>query len=285
MKALGRLDHPSIVRAMDADDEDGTHYLVMEYVDGIDLSEVVRRCGPLRVPEACELIRQAASGLQYIHEHGCVHRDIKPSNLMLTPAGQVKVLDLGLALLLSEQPAGGELTGSGQAMGTADYMAPEQILDSHGVDIRADIYSLGCTLYKLLVGRAPFSRCDRAGLYAKWDAQVHQPAPAIRELRRPAGGLGGVRAYALGQIARRTADAAAAGCRGPAGLDHFCGFGRARSAGRCASRTVAGGGRTLAGGCLGGAPPRRRCTRPGCSGTPSESATCWDLASWWPPFG
>ena len=111
----------------------------------------------LKVADACELVRQAAAGLQCAHEHGLVHRDIKPSNLMLTAAGQVKVLDLGLALLLAEQPGGDELTGTSQMMGTADYCAPEQAGDSHTVDIRADIYSLGCTLYKLLTGHAPFS--------------------------------------------------------------------------------------------------------------------------------
>ena len=144
--------------AHDAGEADGTHFLVMEYVDGIDLSNLVRQHGPLPVAEACELIRQAALGLQHAHEHGLVHRDIKPANLLLTTGGQVKILDLGLALLAvdTRRPTN-ELTADRPVMGTADYMSPEQAGDSHAVDIRADIYSLGCTLYKLLTGKAPFS--------------------------------------------------------------------------------------------------------------------------------
>ena len=134
------------------------YFLVIEYVQGLDLSELVRRAGPLPVADACELIRQAAVGLQFAHEHGLVHRDIKPSNLMITQQGQIKLLDLGLARFHSEDaPAGREVTAAGQTMGTPDYMAPEQIADTHTVNIRADIYALGCTLYKLLAGRPPFS--------------------------------------------------------------------------------------------------------------------------------
>lgn len=182
MKAIGRLAHPNIVQAHDARDIEGTSVLVMEYVDGCDLAVVVHRLGPLRIADACELVRQAAAGLQCAHEHGLVHRDIKPSNLMLSRSGQVKVLDLGLALLQSGQ-AGDEMTGSGQAMGTADYIAPEQVLDSHGVDIRADIYSLGCTLYKLLTGRAPFSGPERQSAFAKMMAHVQQSVRPVQELR------------------------------------------------------------------------------------------------------
>ncbi len=159
MKAVGRVDHPNIVRAMDAREVDGTRFLVMEYAAGRDLSVVVRRCGVLRIEDACELTRQVALGLQCAHENGLIHRDIKPSNLILTPAGQVKILDLGLALLSADRPGElgrTEMTLAGAAMGTADYMAPEQVSDSHAVDIRADIYSLGCTLYKLLSGHVPF---------------------------------------------------------------------------------------------------------------------------------
>ncbi len=158
MKAVGRLNHPNIVAAHDAGEIEGTHYLVMELVEGIDLSTLAGRLGQLDVPEACEIIRQAALGLDHAHQHDMVHRDIKPSNLMLTGHGEVKVLDLGLALL-QEQSAlsGSELTSTGQMMGTFEYMAPEQGSDSHTVDHRADIYSLGATLYKLLCGHAPFA--------------------------------------------------------------------------------------------------------------------------------
>ena len=157
MKAVGKLSHPNIVQATDAGEEDGMHYLVMELVDGIDLSKFVRQNGPLPVADACELIRQAAEGLEHASEHGLVHRDIKPSNLMLTRDGSVKILDLGLALLAGPQATDtSELTATGQVMGTIDYMAPEQGSDTHSVDNRADAYSLGATLYKLLTGRAPF---------------------------------------------------------------------------------------------------------------------------------
>ncbi len=173
MLAVGALEHANIVRATDAGEHEGTHFLVMEYVPGQDLSQISRQYGPLPIADACELIRQAAVGLQHAHEHGLIHRDIKPSNLMLSwgrasslsmhkqdvRAGEpiVKILDLGLALL-QEHHAGKarDLTATGQLMGTLDYMAPEQVDDSHEVDVRADIYSLGATLYKLLSGQSPF---------------------------------------------------------------------------------------------------------------------------------
>jgi hypothetical protein len=183
MEAVGRLEHPHIVRATDAGEADGCHFLVMEYVPGIDLARLVRLCGALEVADACALVRQAALGLQHAHEAGLVHRDIKPSNLMVTPEGVVKLLDLGLALLHGQLPAAEDLTPSGQAMGTADYMAPEQALDSHVVDIRADIYSLGCTLYKLLTGQAPFGGGRYSSTFKKMTAHAHEPVPPVRDLR------------------------------------------------------------------------------------------------------
>ena len=131
----------------------------MEYVDGSDLSRVVKETGPLRVAHACYFVYQAALGLQHAYEHGMVHRDIKPANLMLARAGKkavVKVLDFGLAKVSSEGQTDSGLTREGQMLGTPDYIAPEQIRDSQSADIRADIYSLGCTLYYLLTGRPPF---------------------------------------------------------------------------------------------------------------------------------
>lgn len=153
MEAIGKLEHRNIVRALDAGEHERTHYLVMEYVVGETFSDLLHRHGPLRVADACELVRQAADGLQYAHEHGFVHRDIKPSNLMLSRDGVVKVLDLGLARFLRSQED--ELTADGQVLGTRDYMAPEQMQNSRQAEIRADIYSLGCTLFRLLVGRLP----------------------------------------------------------------------------------------------------------------------------------
>ncbi len=183
MKAVGRLEHANIVRATDAGEAGGTPFLVMEYIDGWDLSELVRRLGPLPVAEACELVRQVAVGLQAAHEHGMVHRDVKPSNVMLTRGGEVKLLDLGLARFHLEPATGEEMTGTGQAMGTADYMAPEQTSDSRDVDIRADVYSLGCTLYRLLSGRAPFAGPNYRGAFEKMSAHVHEPVPPIGQFR------------------------------------------------------------------------------------------------------
>jgi hypothetical protein len=154
VKAIARLTHPNIVAAYDADEAAGTHFLVMEYVVGTSLDREVTRRGPLTVDEACELVRQAAAGLQHAHERGMVHRDIKPHNLLLTLGGRVKILDFGLARVLDE--AGRTSLPSGAMVGTPDYVAPEQARDPGGADIRADIYSLGCTLYHLLAGRPPF---------------------------------------------------------------------------------------------------------------------------------
>jgi formylglycine-generating enzyme required for sulfatase activity len=156
IKAAARLTHPNIVIAHDAEEVGDLHILVMEYVQGQSLAEVLRRKGPLSVAHACHFARQAALGLQYALEKGMVHRDIKPQNLMMTPKGQVKILDFGLAKVVSEAGAGQSLTASGAYMGTPEYCAPEQAADARQADIRADIYSLGCTLYALLAGKPPF---------------------------------------------------------------------------------------------------------------------------------
>src|SRR5947207_4854580 len=128
----------------------------MEYVEGKSLADVVQRKGPLPVAHACHYVRQAALGLQHAHERGMVHRDLKPHNLMLTPKGTVKILDFGLAKLASERQSRGGLTQDNAVLGTPAYMAPEQAQKTKTADIRADIYSLGCTLFCLLTGREPF---------------------------------------------------------------------------------------------------------------------------------
>ena len=193
MEAVGRLDHPNIVRAMDAREVAGVRFLVMEYVDGLDLAEVTRRCGALAVADACEVIRQAALGLQCSQENGLVHRDIKPSNLMLTSSGEVKILDLGLAHIQEAEPADGEVTGAGQVMGTPDYMSPEQALESRNVDVRTDIYSLGCTFYRLLVDRVPFSGPKYDSAMKKVAAHLQDEATPVQLLRpdvpKPIAGL------------------------------------------------------------------------------------------------
>ncbi len=192
MKAIGRLNHPSIVRATDAGEVDGTHYLAMDYVDGIDLSRLVKFIGPLPVADACEIIRQAAVALQYAHEQGLIHRDVKPGNLMLeagalrhgqSPAVTVKVMDLGLALFGAASEAIDELTTVGQLMGTLDYMAPEQADSSHTVGATADVYSLGATLFKLLTGNAPYETDEYRTPLKKMKALSLVDAPSISDHR------------------------------------------------------------------------------------------------------
>jgi serine/threonine protein kinase len=178
-----RLRHPNLIAGYEGGRAAGRPYFVMELVEGGNLNELLGRSGPLPVAEACEVIRQAALGLQHLHEHGLVHRDVKPSNLMLTPAGEVKVLDLGLARHLHEPDAGERTTAQGEFLGTLDYVAPEQCTDPHAVDIRADVYGLGCTLYELLAGQPPFAGPDHGSIYLKMKAHVEVPVPPIREPR------------------------------------------------------------------------------------------------------
>ena len=155
VETVAQLAHPHIVRAYDAGQNGDRYFLVTEYVPGPDLGRRVAEGGPLTLAAACKYARQAALGLQHAHQRGLVHRDIKPSNLLLQEeTGLVKVADFGLARL--QHQAGDPLTQQGAVLGTLDYMAPEQTLDSHAVDARADLYSLGCTLYYLLTGRPPF---------------------------------------------------------------------------------------------------------------------------------
>jgi len=178
-QAAAAMKHPNIVQAHDIDSDNGVHYLVMEYVDGADLDRLVNTIGPLEPTRAAYYIAQAAAGLQHAAERGLVHRDIKPSNLLVDREGVIKVLDLGLARLAGH----GSLTerfDSHSVLGTADYISPEQALNSHDVDTRADIYSLGCTFYFLLAGRAPFK--DANVTQKLLMHQVTEPTP-IDEIR------------------------------------------------------------------------------------------------------
>ena len=181
VRSAARLaSHPNIVTAYDAEQAGETHMLVMEFVEGTDLARLVDRRGPLPTGEACEYARQAALGLQHAFEDEMVHRDIKPQNLMRTTRGQVKILDFGLARFASEVGTLGGVTAEGMVLGSADYIAPEQIEDPHAADIRADIYSLGCTLYFLLAGRPPFP--DRS-LIQKLIAHREKTPRPIGEIR------------------------------------------------------------------------------------------------------
>ena len=182
VKAAAQLSHPNIVTAYDADQAGDFHFMVMEFVDGVDLSQTVKKRGALPVAEACDYIRQAAIGLQHAHERGMVHRDIKPHNMMVTADGTVKILDFGLASLAPEAlaeassvEARGELTAAGAIMGTPDFISPEQADDARKADIRSDIYSLGATLYYLLSGRVPF---DDGSVMQKLKSHAQvEPAP------------------------------------------------------------------------------------------------------------
>ena len=157
VRAAAQLCHPNIVTAYDADEADGVHFLVMEYVEGTDLDWLVKERGPLPVAQAIDYLLQAACALQYAHDKGIIHRDIKPSNLLVDRKNQVKVLDMGLARFESQTAVAASLadglTCAGQIMGSLDYLAPEQAVDPNRADCRADIYSLGCTFFYLLTGK------------------------------------------------------------------------------------------------------------------------------------
>jgi serine/threonine protein kinase len=202
VRSAARLCHPNIVTAYDAEQAGDVQLFVMEFVEGVSLDRLIARQGPLPVMQACDYVRQAAQGLQHAFERGMVHRDIKPQNLMLTPApgtrpwGLVKILDFGLARFAQEKgpiaggAAGGAGTGeiadrpaltlTGTVMGTPDYVAPEQIRDPHGADIRADIYSLGCTLYFLLTGKVCFPEATAVEKLMAHEEKTPRPLTEIR---------------------------------------------------------------------------------------------------------
>jgi eukaryotic-like serine/threonine-protein kinase len=174
-----QLSHPNIVTVIDADQAGDTHFMAEEFVEGTTLAEWVLRHGPLATGEACRYALQVALGLQHAHEHGLVHRDIKPGNLLRTVDGQIKIADFGLARLVGDGTIEG-LTAENEIMGTADYVAPEQIADARTCDIRADLYSLGCTLYFLLTGQPPFAGM---GLMEKLKAHAEKPPPRLTDRR------------------------------------------------------------------------------------------------------
>lgn len=180
VQAAARLSHPRIVVAYDAEQTQGLHFLVMEYVEGMDLARLVAERGPLPIQQACVLVLQTAEGLQHAFEQGLVHRDIKPQNLMLTSSGQLKILDFGLSILRTEEGGKGTVTEEGQGLGTPDFASPEQIRDAHRTDIRGDIYSLGCTFYFLLTAQLPF---PEGGILQKVASQLEREPPPLASLR------------------------------------------------------------------------------------------------------
>jgi formylglycine-generating enzyme required for sulfatase activity/serine/threonine protein kinase len=183
IRSVARLRHPNIVTAYHASRLGQSVVFAMEYVEGLDLSRLVEIKGPMPVAHACLFIRQAALGLQHAHEKGLVHRDIKPGNLILSREGTtatVKILDFGLAKAAREEKVEDNLTSPGQALGTPTYIAPEQITDAQTADIRADIYSLGGTLYFLLTGRPPF---QAKTLYELYQAHISRLADPLNQVR------------------------------------------------------------------------------------------------------
>jgi serine/threonine-protein kinase len=175
-QAAASLDHHNIVRAYDIDNCGDIHYMVMEYIEGCDLQRMVKKNGPLDYAAAAEYIRQAAEGLAYAHSVGLIHRDVKPANLFVDQKNVVKILDLGLARFADEKKASLTVEFDENVLGTADYLAPEQALDSHAADARADIYGLGCSLYYLLTGHPPFPEGTLAQRLLR---HQKQPPPSI----------------------------------------------------------------------------------------------------------
>jgi eukaryotic-like serine/threonine-protein kinase len=179
-RAVAALDHPNIVRAYDIDQDDNLHFLVMEYVDGASLQEMVKKGGPMGYLRCCHYVYWSAIGLQHAHVGGLIHRDIKPANILVDRQGTVKILDMGLARFFNDDEDLLTRKYDENVLGTADYLAPEQALDSHTVDGRADIYSLGATFYFMLTGRPPFNEGTIAQKLI-WH-QTRNPEP-IREIR------------------------------------------------------------------------------------------------------
>lgn len=180
VRILANLSHPNLVMAYDAGEQDNTHYLATEFIEGTDLHWLGKHYGALPVQHVVDYALQAASGLSHAHSRHVFHRNVKPSNLLLDRQGVIKVIGLGVARVDVEVDSGPDLTKTGQALGTYDYMAPEQAVDPRAADHRADIYSLGCTMFKLLTGRALYP--DKSPL-RKVRAHAEAPIPSVSQIR------------------------------------------------------------------------------------------------------
>ncbi|QVL32597.1 serine/threonine protein kinase [Telmatocola sphagniphila] len=185
IQAAAQLQHENVVIAYDADQQGDSHFFVMEYVEGINLFELVKKSGALPVASACEYILQAAMGLQHAYERGMVHRDIKPANLLLNKTGTVKILDMGLARIDTATSADEtRLTTEGITFGTPDFISPEQCRNPRDVDIRSDIYALAASLYYLLTGSPMYPTGTPA---QKMIAHNTEPIPTVDRIDMPAG--------------------------------------------------------------------------------------------------
>jgi serine/threonine-protein kinase len=179
-QSAARLDHENIARVHYVGEDRGIHFIAFEFVEGENIRRLVERKGPLHLEEAISYTLQAVDALAHADARHIVHRDIKPSNLLITPSGQLKLIDMGLARLRQAEPMGADLTASGVTLGTFDYISPEQARDPRSADIRSDIYSLGCTFYFMLTGRPPFPQ----GTMLQKLLQHHgDPPPDVRQLR------------------------------------------------------------------------------------------------------
>jgi serine/threonine protein kinase len=183
MRAVGRLDHPHIVRALHADEHEGQHYLVLEFIDGPDLGKVVDALGPLGISDVCEIGRQTALGLAHAHGHKLLHRDLKPSNLLLSIDGIVRIADFGLVRVAHDDSHHGDLTSPHTMLGTCDYAAPEQSTAGQVPDHRCDLYSLGCTLFHLIAGDPPYRPKAKGNWIKTVKAHMTAPIPSLRSLR------------------------------------------------------------------------------------------------------
>jgi serine/threonine protein kinase len=182
VQIMAELRHPNLITAYEGGRLDGVPYLVMEYIEGQDLRTLVKRRGPFPVQEAVEYVIQAAAGLACAHSRGIWHRNVKPGNLMVDRSGMIRVTGFGLAHVEASEDEGNiALTVQGQAMGTGDYMAPEQTLDAKSVDARADVYSLGCTLCMLLTGKPPYKATSWEQMVG---AHLTAPIPSLSAARR-----------------------------------------------------------------------------------------------------
>jgi serine/threonine protein kinase len=178
MELSRKLDHTNIAYTYEVGCSQGIHYLAMEYVEGRSLSRLVLEDGPLTVARCARLFVEVASALDHAHSRGLIHRDIKPSNIMVSPEDHAKVLDFGLALVKGEQEVPELIGGEGYAVGTVDYMPPEQAVNAAKVDERSDLYSLGCTMYFAMTGRPPFPSGTKLEKIRKH--QKERPVPLMK---------------------------------------------------------------------------------------------------------
>jgi serine/threonine protein kinase len=177
-RASGQLVHPNIVRSHDVDKGEQGHFIVMDFVEGSSIQDIIHQFGPMDINRAAHYIRQAATGLEYANQKSLVHRDINPGNLLIDRQGTVKILDMGLARFLEDE---GKVLTQGVVLGTPEYLAPEQALDSHNVDTRADVYGLGATFYYMLTGQPPYA--EEKSVAKKFLAKQGRDPQPIREIR------------------------------------------------------------------------------------------------------